>query len=349
MAASGPSKEFLISSTLIPDIFIARYMHSLGKDAIVLYLWTCMTMKGGAFTTSDAVSYGGIPEEDVKTALAELVAAGVLIRKEDGVFEPVDLIRAEVDEYIGNRTDENGVPELRSDEKKRNLLATSIQKTYYQGYMAYPFYRLIDTCLYDYHFEDDVVYALFEEGKELRCQYVVTKMCDLAKKWYEKGFTTTDALKDYYELRDRRKNITAMVGKMLRKHLTELDYERINRWVEVYGADEEIVEYAIRENEWRTTLRPVDVENKLKEWFDAGVMTIDKAMVYENERHKENKAAATKRKGRTNVRRSGKEAGITVEEPEKNEDGQAPENGAEEAPMHDSILDMFQGDDDEDN
>ena len=115
------------------------------------------------------------------------------------------------------------------------------------------------------------------------------------------------------------------------------------------GANEEIVEYAIRENEWRTTLRPVDVENKLKEWFDAGVMTIDKAMVYENERHKENKAAATKRKGRTNVRRSGKEAGITVEEPEKNEDGQAPENGAEEAPMHDSILDMFQGDDDEDN
>ena len=176
-----------------------------------------MTMQGGAFTNADAVSYGGMPEEDVKTALAELVAAGVLIRKEDGVFEPVDLIRAEVDEYIGNRTDENGVPELRSDEKKRNLLATSIQKTYYQGYMAYPFYRLIDTCLYDYHFEDDVVYALFEEGKELRCQYVVTKMCDLAKKWYEKGFTTTDALKGYYELRDRRKNITAMVGKMLRK------------------------------------------------------------------------------------------------------------------------------------
>ena len=324
-------------------------MHSLGKDAIVLYLWTKMTMQGGSFTTADAVSYGGMPEEDVKTALAELVAAGVLIRKEDGVFEPVDLIRAEVDEYIGNRTDENGVPELRSDEKKRNLLATSIQKTYYQGYMAYPFYRLIDTCLYDYHFEDDVVYALFEEGKELRCQYVVTKMCDLAKKWYQKGYTTNAALKDYYELSTRRKGVEALIGKKLRIRLLDRDYEYINTWVTDFGADEKLIEYAITCLEYRNVIRTVDINNKLKEWVDAGAMTVDKAMVYENERHKENKAKASRNKGRSNVRKSGKEAGITLDAPEDSGDGNAAPEGTQPEPTHDSILDMFSGDDDEDN
>lgn len=349
MSASGPDKEFLISETLIPDIFIARYMPLLGKDAIMLYLWMRMTRRTGSFTLKDAADYGGIPEADVKTALAELVTAGVLVRKEDNKFEHVDIIRAEVDEYINNRTDNEGLPVLKSDEKKRNLLATSIQKTYYQGYMAYPFYRLIDKCLYEYHFEDDVVYALFEEGKDLKIQRVVPKMYDLAASWYGKGYTTTESLKDYYELRDRRNGIAALVGKMLRKHLTELDYERIARWAEVYGADTEIVEYAIRANDWRNTIRTVDVENKLKEWFDAGAMTIDKAVVFENERYKENKAKAAKGRGRTNIRRSGSEAGITASSGSSEGSTDKDSEAGKSVPMHDPIIDMFSEDEDEDD
>ena len=273
MEAPDRYSELLISETLIPDIFIARYMPMLGKDAVAVYLWTLMTYKGGPFTLKDTLSYGAIPEADIKTALAELVTAGVLVRLDDDIFDPVDLKKIEVDEYLNSRTDADGIPVMRSDEQKRNLLATSIQKTFYQGHMAYTFYRLIDKCLYEYHFEDNVVYSLFEEGKDRRIHYIAPKMMDLARMWYDKGYVTTEALKDYYELRDRRNDISRLVGKMLRKHLTDPDYERINRWAEVYGADREIVEYAIRGlDEWKREVRPVDIENKLIV-FDALVLS----------------------------------------------------------------------------
>ena len=339
--------EILISDTLIPDIFIARYMPMLGKDAVNLYLWLTMTYKGSSFTLKDAVSYGAIPEEAVNQALAELVSAGVFIREDKDRFSSVDLKKVEIDEYVKSRTDASGVPVMRSDEKKRNLLATSIQQTFYQGAMPYAFYRLIDTCLYDYHFEDNVVYALFEEGKELRMQYIVAKMEDLARRWFEKGFTTADALKEYYDKRNKRSSIAKMTGRLLRRHLTEMDYERFNKWVDVYGADEQIVEYAIRVNEWRSSIKTLDIEQKLKEWYEAGVFTIDKATVYEAERAKENKSKVSRTKGRTNVRKSGKEAGITADK--TSEANNSDEDQKDDAPIHDSILDMFSGGSDEDD
>ena len=93
----------------------------------------------------------------------------------------------------------------------------------------------------------------------------------------------------------------------------------------------------------------LDVENKIKEWYDAGVMTIDKAVVYEAERHKENKAKASRGRGRSNVRKSGKEAGITVSESEDKPSQEQPHQPQQDESFHDSILDMFAGDDDEDD
>lgn len=345
MASQDKYSELLISETLIPDIFIARYMPMLGKDAVAIYLWTRMAYGDRSFTLKDVKSYGAINEADIKTALAELVTAGVLLRAEGDTFEPVDLKKIEVDEYLNRNTGSDGVPVMRSDEKSRNLLATSIQKTYYQGRMAYIFYRLIDTCLYEYHFEENVVYSLFEEGRELRIHFIPARMTDLARRWYEKGYTTTAALKDYYELANRRKGIEALVKKKLRIHLIDRDYEFIDTWASTLGVDEELVEYAINRLEYRNTIRTIDINNKLKEWFDAGIKTVDAAMVYENERHKENSAKASRSRGRTNVRKSGKEAGITLDMPkDEAPDTQEP---AEETKMHDSILDMFSGDSNE--
>ena len=349
MASKEKYSELLISDTLVPDIFIARYMPMLGKDAVSVYLWALMTYKGGAFTLKDVLSYGVIPEEDTKTALAELVTAGVLVNSADTKFSFVDLKKQEVDEYVNSKTDEEGMPVMRSDEKRRNLLATSIQKTFYAGHMPFVFYKLIDKCLYEYKFEDQVVYALFEEGKDTRIQFVVPKMYDLAKKWNDMGYTTLESLKDYYETRQKRDGIVKLTAKMLRKRLNEMDYERIYRMIELYKVDEQIVEYAIKSLEWKDNIRVLDIENKIKEWYDADVMTIDKAVVYEAERHKENKAKASRGRGRSNVRKSGKEAGITVSESEDKPSQEQPHQPQQDESFHDSILDMFAGDDDEDD
>ena len=337
--------ELLISETLIPDIFIVRYMPLLGKDAVNIYLWILMSFKTGRFSAKDAMSYSILPNADINEALSELVKNGLLVRSSAEEFNVIDLRKVEIDEYVATKVDDTGtVPTLKSDEKKRNMLANSIQQTFYAGHMAYAYYKLIDKCLYEYHFEDPVVYALFEEGRETRIHFIVSKMYDLAKTWYDKGYLTSESLKEYYDVRARRDELTKLMGKLLRMHLNDLDITRISKWAEVYKATPDLTKYAFECQEWRGKIRTVDVENKLKEWFDAGITTIDKAMVYEAERHEENKAKASRQRGRNNVRRSGKEAGITLSSADDTK-----KSGEPVQEFHDDILDMFTEDDDENN
>lgn len=332
--------DLLLSDTLVPDIFMVRYMPTLKKDSIGLYLWSLMTFKKGNFSLKEAYSYSVISENDVKDALADLVASGLLVREGDEKFSFIDLKRVEVDAYIKHGVDSEGEPVFKSEEKARNLLSSSIQKTYYLGNMQYLFYRLIDKCLYDYKFENEVVYSLFEEGRDLRIHFNTQKMYDLAQNWYERGYTTKESLTDYFNYKNRRTANVKLMGKLMHRRLNELDLERIDRMTKDYGADSELIEFAFKSLEWRGEIQTKMVEEKIKEWYAAGVNAIDKAAVYENQRHQENKSKATRKRGKTNTRRSGSEAGIKVE------DNKPAENEAEAAPsMNDSILDMFSGDD----
>ena len=87
MVSPDVYSELLISDTLVPDIFIVRYLPALSKDAVALYLWTRMTYKGGSFTLKEAFDFGLIPEEDIKTALYE--ADNALNGDEYGVVSQV--------------------------------------------------------------------------------------------------------------------------------------------------------------------------------------------------------------------------------------------------------------------
>ncbi len=337
---AGAYNDLLLSDTLVPDIFMVRYMPTLKKDSIGLYLWSLMTFKKGAFSLTEACSYSVISENDVKDALADLVASGLLVREGDNKFSFIDLKRVEVDTYIKHGVDSEGEPVFKSEEKARNLLSSSIQKTYYLGNMQYLFYRLIDKCLYDYKFENEVVYSLFEEGRDLRIHFNTQKMYDLAQNWYEKGYTTKESLTDYFEYKNRRNANVKLLGRLTHRRLNELDLERIDRMTREYGANSELIEYAYKSLEWRGDIQMKMVEDKIKEWYAAGVTTIDKAAVYENQRHQENKSKSTRKRGKTNTRRSGSEAGIKVE------DNTAATKQDNESPsISDSILDMFSGDD----
>ncbi|MCQ2516008.1 MAG: DnaD domain protein [Saccharofermentans sp.] len=338
---AGAYNELLLSDTLVPDIFMVQYMPALKKDSISLYLWSLMTFKKGSFSFSEVRSYSVISEDDIKDALADLVANGLLVRESDFKFTFIDLKQIEVEDYIKHGTDSDGIPLMKSEEKSRNLLANSIQKTYYLGYMSFPYYRLIDKCLFDYKFENEVVYSLFEEGRDLKIHFNVQKMYNLASRWYEKGYITKDSLNDYFNYKNRRTACIKLLGKLTHRRLNELDYERIDRMTSEYGADAELIEYAFTALEYRGEIKIYMVEDKIKEWYVAGITTIDKAKIYEEERHQENKAKATKKRGRTNTRRTGKEAGITVDVVSNtSEDAKVNDSEPE---VKDSILDMFSG------
>ena len=336
----------IIGDSILPDIFTVKYCQDLSRDAIVLYLWLNMSDTGSGFTPDDIKALRIIPDADSDKAAAELVAHGLLNRREDKFFIE-DIKAVEVEEYVrtaGARGSGKDGLELSSDEEQRNTLATSISKTFYSGKMNYTFYRLIDKCLYEYKFDGRVCYRLFEEGYKYRKQRSFYEMEKLASEWHNKGYTTIDKLDEYIDLTERIDKLTKLVGKLTRRHLNGMDIERIEKWARDFGATEDLVNYAFRVNEYRGKIPLKAVEDTLVKWFDAGAFSLEKAEKLEEEEHNENKRSSARRKTRSkSAWKTGAEAGIEPED--KKQEQSAPAKGSE---VPSDVLGMFGGGDEDD-
>ena len=345
MSDNSRINELLLSDTSVSDIFIVQYMASLSKDAICLYMWMLMSNNTGEITESQLKDYSLLEADQAQKAVAELIQNGILIKK-DTLYIMVDLKKKEVDAYCSARIAKGDIDApavLSSDEEQRNKLADSVSKTFYQGRMPYMFYRLIDTCLYEYKFEDAVVYRLFEDGRERKIHLKVNEMNNLASKWNDKGYNTLQKLGEYYKSHKNAKDIISLMGKLMRRRMNDLDIERINRWAAEYNATSELAEYAFKCNEFRGNIQMANVEDKLKEWHLADIHEIDKAAIYENERYQENKTKSSRKRGKNNTWKTGGEAGIKVEAIK--EDVKAQQTEADDID-NDDILGLFRGVDD---
>ena len=350
----GENSGLIIGDSILPDIFTVRYCQDLGRDAIVLYLWLNMSDSGKGYTEEEIKALRIVPDADAEKATAELVAHGLLNRR-DNKFFLEDLKAVEVEEYVrATRAKGSGTEglELSSDEEQRNTLATSISKTFYSGKMNYTFYRLIDKCLYEYKFDSRVCYRLFEEGYKKRIQLSFFQMEKLASEWYSKGYVTIDKLDEYIGMNEQIDKIIKLTGKLMRKRLNGMDLERVEKWVRDYKVSEDLVNYAFRVNEYRDKITLKVVEDTIKKWFDAGADTLEKAEKLEEEEHKENKRSSARKKNRGKSSwKTGAEAGIDAGQEEGKEQE---ENMEEESKPSDGnvipsdVLGMFGGDDEDD-
>lgn len=335
-----------LDDTHIPDIFVIRYTLSLDNpDAINLYLWLSMFgCKNKPITKAQIKKLGLFPANALNKALEDLIEHDLVKGKndsEDSEFVLYDLKEREVEEYydaLKARGDNLEPTSLTADENARNILADSVSSTFYQGCLPYIFYRLIDKCLYEYAFNGQVIYKLFEEGFDNGFHRNYSMMENLASKWYKRGYTDVTELEKMLDANKRVAELIKLVGKLLRKRLNDLDIERIDRWVEQFDTNADMVTLAIRENEWRPNgIALKHIEDTLAEWFAHGIKTVDEAAKFADSQHKE-KATKAKRR-RTNSRtssawRTGEEAGITVDDEE-----------AKKEIDEDPILNQFDDDD----
>ena len=357
--------RLMINDSLVPDIFLVRYAQNLSRNALLVYLWLNMTGNKTAFDENTIKKFKIISDEDSGPVLAELMAAN-LITRNDKTYAFDDLKAREVGDYVESlkaRGADSGLPVLTSDEKERQILADSISSTFYQGVLPYIFYRLIDKCLYEYKFDGRVCYKLFEEGYDQSIHKDLQRMENMARSWYEKGYTDIKSLEKQLEINSRIKSLIKLTGHIMRKRLNGLDIERITRWVEDLDATEELVNLAFKANEYRSSLTLKNVGDTLAKWHDHGVRTAEDALRFEEEEHKENKRKASRRKAVSgSAWRTGDEAGIGGNSTDTAENEKAPGKAKDtkehekaenvipedDTDIPDDILDMF-GDSDEDD
>ncbi|WP_034448325.1 DnaD domain protein [Butyrivibrio sp. AE2032] len=357
--------RLMINDSLVPDIFLVRYAQSLSRNALLVYLWLNMTGLKDSFDENTVKKFKIIPDEETGPVFAELMAASLIIRN-DKTYAFDDIKAREVSDYVESlkaRGTDSGMPVLTSDEKERQILADSISSTFYQGVLPYIFYRLIDKCLYEYKFDGRVCYKLFEEGYEQSIHKDLQRMENMARSWYEKGYTDIKSLEKQLEINSRIKRLIKLVGQTLRRRVNGLDIERITHWVEDLDATEELVNLAFKANEYRSSISLKNVGDTLTKWHDHGVKTAEDALKFEEEEHKENKRKASRRKAVSgSAWRTGDEAGISGNNAETDAKDKASKEAAEaketgkaenaipedDADIPDDILDMF-GDSDEDD
>lgn len=86
-------------------------------------------------------------------------------------------------------------------EKTRQELVDVISEHYYSNNMAFAFYRLIDTCLYEYCFDESIIAELFFVAQQRRIIYKHTAMENMARDWFLAGIKNTTEAR---ALEDRR-------------------------------------------------------------------------------------------------------------------------------------------------
>jgi len=337
--------RLMINDSLLPDIFLVRYAQELSRDALLVYLWINMTGCQNGFDESNVKKLKIIPDNEIDNALSELMSAGLINRK-DKRFVFDDIKAREVEEYVQALNARGNDPDavLSSDEKARTTLAESISKTFYQGELPYIFYRLIDKCLYEYKFDGLVCYKLFEEGYDQSIHRSNILMENMARSWYDNGYTDINKLEKQLEINRCTKRLIKLCGSLLRKRLNALDIERITGWAENLEATEELVTYAFKVNEFRSNLTLKNVGDTLTKWYDHGIKTAEEAAKFNDEEHKDNKRKATRRKANTgSAWRTGAEAGIGMgksDEVKKDKAAETAEAGSDES-IPDDILNMF--------
>ena len=352
---SGNDREdysrLLINDSLVPDIFLVRYAQELSRNALLLYLWLNMKDMKENFDENTVKKFKIIPEDEIDKTLAELMAAGLINRK-DKTYYFDDIKAREVEEFVQAQKARGDNPDavLTSNEKDMKILSDCISSTFYQGELPYIFYRLIDKCLYEYKFDVRVCYKLFEEGYDQSIHRSLALMEKMARSWYDKGYTDIKSLEKQLEINKRTKKLIKLTGSLMRKRLNALDIERVTGWAEDLGATEELVNLAFRKNEFRTNLTLKNVGDTLTKWHDLGITTAEEAAKFSEEEHKENARKAGRRKANAGSSwRTGAEAGIGDTKPVSDNKTEVSDNTKEEDnSIPDDILDMF-GDSDEDD
>lgn len=350
--AQNPDTKLLLSDTLVPDIFIQQYMGVLSSDGLKLYLWLLMTSRYEEFDLKAAMKYGLLNKAQTEDVLSELIGQSLVLRNNNETFQLINLKEVEALEFAkayASRGVTLAGTELSSDEEERNSLAGSISNTFYAGKMPNWGYRLIDTCLFQYRFDTMVTYKVFEEGVNSKISRYANKMAKLAEDWYNHGYITLEKLESYFQKKSKVDEHISLLGRLLRVRIDGVDIELITKWIDAIDPSTDLVEYAYRTNKFRKTVSVKNVADTLMVWHEAGINSIDKAMLYEAERKDENISKNTRKRGTDNTELTGKEAGIEVKKNRQDSDKAIPAKPLKPSNSKtDGILDMFGDDDDND-
>ena len=271
-------KSILYSDTLVPDIFISEYLPSMDGDFVKVYLYCLFLNKYNKRLNIEEVAKKlELSVERVKECFTYFETIEVITRKENS-FLLNDLKEKQINKIFRPKITSTPEEAIQNSEihKRRSQIITSINNKFFNGLMPPSLYTDIDAWFDKYGFDEDVMYMLFaycSKNSALSRNYIQK----VAEVWYSKNIKTSFDLDKYFNECQKFKDIRGKIVKKLKlnRNLTEYEEDIINKWVEKYKYDFDIIEIALKMTIFKTNPNFMYIDKIISNWHEKGLKTCE--------------------------------------------------------------------------
>lgn len=264
-----------MSDVLIPDIFITNYMMGLDEHSLKIYMYLKFMSKNTIdISEEQLIKKIGISKIEFEKAIKQLENEELVLKLEEG-YSLVDVKEQELNKTYIPKLKPKSDGRKTAVEKKRIAAASAINETFFQGIMTLGWYVDISTLFEKYMFAEDVMIALFQycqERNALRKNYVFK----VAETWYKGNVKTFEQLENYLEEQDRINKIKSKIKRAfgLSRNFTEYEEEQINKWINDYKYEYDVIEIALKKTVQKTTNPTINYANAIiTSWHEKGFKT----------------------------------------------------------------------------
>ena len=274
--------SMLFSTTSLPDVFITEYLSEAPGDYIKVYLYILFLSKYGKdIKLNDLSKKSALPLITIQAALKHWEKAGVITKKGTGYIvnniQEIELNKL----YSPKLTVSKETIQNMEKDKSRASAIEAINSMFFQGIMSPSWYSDIDLWFKKYEFDEEVMIALFQycfDKSALHKNYVKA----VADAWHTNKIKTFSELEEYDENNQKvkkvKKNICKKLG--LTRNLTQYEEAYIEKWLQEYKYDLEIIELALKKTTSKSNPNFDYIDKIISDWYERKLLNSEDVKNY---------------------------------------------------------------------
>ncbi|MBR2022446.1 MAG: DnaD domain protein [Mycoplasmataceae bacterium] len=274
--------SMLFSSTNIPDVFFTEYLSEASGDFIKVYLYMLFLSKYGKdIKLNDLSKKIALPLTTIQAAIKYWEEAEVITKKGTGYIVN-NIQEIELNKLYSPKltVSKESIQNMEKD-KSRASAIEAINNMFFQGIMSPSWYSDIDLWFKRFEFDEEVMIALFQycfDKSALHKNYVKA----VADAWHGNNIKTFSDLEEYddniQKIKKVKKNICKKLG--LTRNLTQYEEAYIEKWLQEYKYDLEIIELALKKTTSKSNPNFDYIDKIISDWHDRKLLNSEDVKNY---------------------------------------------------------------------
>ena len=274
--------SLLFSSTNIPDVFFTEYLSEASGDFIKVYLYMLFLSKYNKdVKLNDLSKKIALPLTTIQAAIKYWEDTEIITKKGTGYIVN-NIQEIELNKLYSPKltVSKESIQNMEKD-KSRSSAIEAINNMFFQGIMSPSWYSDIDLWFKKFEFDEEVMIALFQycfDKSALHKNYVKA----VADAWHSSNVKTFSDLEEYddniQKIKKVKKNISKKLG--LTRNLTQYEEAYIEKWLQEYKYDLEIIELALKKTTSKSNPNFDYIDKIISDWHDRKLLNSEDVRNY---------------------------------------------------------------------